>query len=292
MFPVNVFFPLSAPQFPYLHFLRALAAAAPGRPILLAEAPHMSLRLVASSCVLLSHSLFLLPVVSFYSLKSAFQRQSADRTSVVALGTGIKRDQNLHFLGCLCRGGPSHPPPHVLLKCRLQQRGKQIGQFRTSPSVSNDDALHPNNKQKMIITKSFKKTTLRPRSRTVDEMAHAVAAALAAQGFRDACFVGHSYGTFVISRLRQLYPQVEKGPFLESDRHQTGFGKPVCFMGRFYGRHHHPPHPPAAPAGDRLLNKKHLANKTETTRVSGTPALSATPTVPPSSPASASCTRR
>ena len=58
------------------------------------------------------------------------------------------------------------------------------------------------------------KEILQRRRRTVDEMAHAVAAALAAEGLQDACFVGHSYGTFVVSRLRQLYPQVTKLIFL------------------------------------------------------------------------------
>ena len=43
---------------------------------------------------------------------------------------------------------------------------------------------------------------------TVDEVAHAAAGVLSSLGHRRAHFVGHSYGTFVISRVRQLYPEV------------------------------------------------------------------------------------
>ena len=39
-------------------------------------------------------------------------------------------------------------------------------------------------------------------------MAHTAAGVLEGLGHRAACFVGHSYGTFVISRVRQLFPQV------------------------------------------------------------------------------------
>jgi hypothetical protein len=43
---------------------------------------------------------------------------------------------------------------------------------------------------------------------SVDEVAHAVAALLRQHGYARACMAGHSYGTFVISRICQLYPQV------------------------------------------------------------------------------------
>ena len=43
---------------------------------------------------------------------------------------------------------------------------------------------------------------------TVDEVAHTAAGVLASLGHRRAHFVGHSYGTFVISRICQLYPDV------------------------------------------------------------------------------------
>ncbi len=45
--------------------------------------------------------------------------------------------------------------------------------------------------------------------RTIDELAHATVAVLRHGGFdAGACFVGHSYGTFAVSRLRQLHPEV------------------------------------------------------------------------------------
>lgn len=43
---------------------------------------------------------------------------------------------------------------------------------------------------------------------TIDELAHALAALLAAHRLQGALMVGHSYGTFAVSRLRQLYPEV------------------------------------------------------------------------------------
>ncbi len=46
--------------------------------------------------------------------------------------------------------------------------------------------------------------------RTIDDLAHATAAVLRRCGFDGgACFVGHSYGTFAVSRLRQLFPEVQ-----------------------------------------------------------------------------------
>ena len=47
---------------------------------------------------------------------------------------------------------------------------------------------------------------------TVDEVAHTAAGVLASLGHRRAHFVGHSYGTFVISRICQLYPDVSSAP--------------------------------------------------------------------------------
>ena len=45
-------------------------------------------------------------------------------------------------------------------------------------------------------------------AKEVDDVAHAVAGMLEEQGFSQACIVGHSYGTFCASRIRQLYPRV------------------------------------------------------------------------------------
>ena len=46
--------------------------------------------------------------------------------------------------------------------------------------------------------------------RSIDDLALATAAVLRRSGFGGgACFVGHSYGTFVVSRLRQLFPEVQ-----------------------------------------------------------------------------------
>lgn len=42
----------------------------------------------------------------------------------------------------------------------------------------------------------------------VDDIAHAVRAALGAQGYEQAMIVGHSYGTFVASRFVQMFPDV------------------------------------------------------------------------------------
>ncbi len=50
------------------------------------------------------------------------------------------------------------------------------------------------------------------RRPTIDELAHAVVAMLARHGFQEACIVGHSYGTFAASRIRQLYPEVRFVP--------------------------------------------------------------------------------
>lgn len=46
-------------------------------------------------------------------------------------------------------------------------------------------------------------------SQPVDALAHALAGVLRRGGFSGATFVAHSYGTFVASRMRQLYPEVQ-----------------------------------------------------------------------------------
>lgn len=58
--------------------------------------------------------------------------------------------------------------------------------------------------------------------RSVDDIAHATAAVLRQHGFDNgACIVGHSYGTFAVSRIRQLYPQMT---------HSMALLDPVCLM--------------------------------------------------------------
>ena len=65
-------------------------------------------------------------------------------------------------------------------------------------------ASHP-----MIILE-FRHVSMRLclRAAEVDHAAHAVAAIVRHQGFQEACVVGHSFGTFVASRLCQLHPQL------------------------------------------------------------------------------------
>lgn len=58
--------------------------------------------------------------------------------------------------------------------------------------------------------------------RSVDDVAHATAAVLELHGFSaGACLVGHSYGTFAVSRICQLYPQAV---------HSMALLDPVCLM--------------------------------------------------------------
>lgn len=45
-------------------------------------------------------------------------------------------------------------------------------------------------------------------AQAVDDVANAVAAMLRRHGYRRCCVVGHSYGTFVASRLCQLHPEL------------------------------------------------------------------------------------
>ncbi len=49
----------------------------------------------------------------------------------------------------------------------------------------------------------------------MDALAHALAGVLKVNGLDGACFVAHSYGTFVASRMRQLYPEVRWASFAE-----------------------------------------------------------------------------
>mmetsp|Transcript_17579 Transcript_17579/g.52802 ORF Transcript_17579/g.52802 Transcript_17579/m.52802 type:complete len:1028 (-) Transcript_17579:267-3350(-) len=75
-----------------------------------------------------------------------------------------------------------------------------------------------------VITVEFRHVSLRmgpAKPPLVDEVAHAVASAVTAAGYQDACFVAHSYGTFVVSRLCQLYPQMV---------HSMALLDPVCLM--------------------------------------------------------------
>ena len=46
------------------------------------------------------------------------------------------------------------------------------------------------------------------RAAAVDHAADVVAAIVQQQGFKEACVVGHSFGTFVASRLCQMHPTV------------------------------------------------------------------------------------
>lgn len=66
--------------------------------------------------------------------------------------------------------------------------------------------------------------------------AAAVAAVLERRGYRHACIVGHSYGTFVASRLCQLHPKVcaQEGPggagYLQGRRAAASLARPptIC----------------------------------------------------------------
>lgn len=61
-----------------------------------------------------------------------------------------------------------------------------------------------------MIVLEFRHVSMRLclRAREVDHAAHAVAAIVQQQGFKEACIVGHSFGTFVASRLCQLHPSL------------------------------------------------------------------------------------
>ena len=65
-------------------------------------------------------------------------------------------------------------------------------------------ASHP------MIVLEFRHVSMRLclRAAEVDQAAHAVAAIVQHQGFKEACIVGHSFGTFVASRLCQLHPSL------------------------------------------------------------------------------------
>ena len=58
-----------------------------------------------------------------------------------------------------------------------------------------------------MIVLEFRHVSMRlcMRAGEVDHAAHAVAAIVQKQGFTEACIVGHSFGTFVASRLCQLH---------------------------------------------------------------------------------------
>lgn len=59
-----------------------------------------------------------------------------------------------------------------------------------------------------MIVLEFRHVSMRLcfRAGEVDHAAHAVAAIVQLLGFKEACIVGHSFGTFVASRLCQLHP--------------------------------------------------------------------------------------
>ncbi|DBA73278.1 hypothetical protein WJX77_005167 [Trebouxia sp. C0004] len=61
-----------------------------------------------------------------------------------------------------------------------------------------------------MIVLEFRHVSMRLcfRASEVDHAAHAVAAIVQQQGFKEACIVGHSFGTFVASRLCQLHPSL------------------------------------------------------------------------------------
>ncbi len=61
-----------------------------------------------------------------------------------------------------------------------------------------------------MIVLEFRHVSMRLcfRASEVDHAAHAVAAIVQQQGFKEACVVGHSFGTFVASRLCQLHPSL------------------------------------------------------------------------------------
>ena len=61
-----------------------------------------------------------------------------------------------------------------------------------------------------MIVLEFRHVSMRLclRAGEVDHAAHAVAAIVQMLGFKEACVVGHSFGTFVASRLCQLHPSL------------------------------------------------------------------------------------
>lgn len=61
-----------------------------------------------------------------------------------------------------------------------------------------------------MIVLEFRHVSMRLcfRASEVDHAAHAVAAIVQQQGFKEACVVAHSFGTFVASRLCQLHPSL------------------------------------------------------------------------------------
>jgi pimeloyl-ACP methyl ester carboxylesterase len=56
---------------------------------------------------------------------------------------------------------------------------------------------------------------------SVDDVAAAAVAAVHKLGYKQACFVGHSYGTFCVSRIVQLFPEAV---------HSTALLDPVCML--------------------------------------------------------------
>ena len=63
---------------------------------------------------------------------------------------------------------------------------------------------------------------LHTAGRTTDAMADAAVAILARHGWRQAAFMGHSYGTFVLSRVAQLHRPLVQSMVRPSAVHSGG----------------------------------------------------------------------
>ena len=61
-----------------------------------------------------------------------------------------------------------------------------------------------------LIVMDLPHVALRPfqRAQSVDAIAAATTHILRQRGFSQACFVGHSFGTFCVSRVCQLFPEI------------------------------------------------------------------------------------
>ncbi|KAL3146801.1 hypothetical protein ABBQ38_014780 [Trebouxia sp. C0009 RCD-2024] len=102
--------------------------------------------------------------------ESAKQQLSLTRPIVFLHGVGLGLTPYIHFMRMLFAATSSHP----------------------------------------MIVLEFRHVSMRLclRAGEVDHAAHAVAAIVQKLGFKEACVVGHSFGTFVASRLCQLHPSL------------------------------------------------------------------------------------
>lgn len=64
----------------------------------------------------------------------------------------------------------------------------------------------------------------------MDQVAEDTMEALRKEGFYDACFVGHSFGTFVVSRLCQMYHEVRPAMWCTSVSLHADVSGTVCVM--------------------------------------------------------------